>query len=216
MKRDINGRFIKGEKMDPAILKKLSLFRKGRKKSEHWKRLMSEKMKGNKHSLGAIRSDETRKKISNAKKGKKLSENTRIAALKAITGVPLTLEHKRKISIGNKGKNADYTTGSKCIFWRGGIRICKKKRKSGEYKRWREAVFKRDNNTCQKCGNKNGEMFDGKIELEAHHIFKFKDLLKNNLIQHITNIDNGITICKKCHIHIEAVYKSHHVRLNQI
>lgn len=216
MKRDINGRFIKGEKMDPAILKKLSLFRKGKKKPEHWKRLMSEKMKGNKNSLGAIRSEETRKKISLANKGRKPAKHTLEAAMKLHRGIPLSAEVRKKISIGNKGKNTDYKTGSKCIFWRGGIRICKKKRKSGEYKRWREAVFKRDNNTCQKCGNKNGEMFDGKIELEAHHIFKFKDLLKNNLIQHITNIDNGITICKKCHIHIEAVYKSHHVRLNQI
>ena len=63
----------------------------------------------------------------------------------------------------------------------------KRIRNSGEYKEWREAVFKRDNYTCQNCMRKGGK-------LNAHHIKHFKDYPDLRL-----DIENGITLCVDCH-----------------
>ena len=56
-----------------------------------------------------------------------------------------------------------------------------------EYKLWREAVYQRDNFTCQACGQKGGE-------LNAHHIKAYA--LYPDLR---TSIENGVTLCKDCH-----------------
>lgn len=60
-------------------------------------------------------------------------------------------------------------------------------RMSNDYKLWRLSVFNRDNLTCKKCGYK------GK-DLEAHHIKKWSTHYDLRY-----DIDNGITLCKKCH-----------------
>ena len=52
-------------------------------------------------------------------------------------------------------------------------------------------VKNRDNNTCQNCGIQNTVMY-------AHHIDKNKDNC---------HIDNGITLCKQCHIDIHKTNK---------
>ena len=58
---------------------------------------------------------------------------------------------------------------------------------------WRKSVFERDGYVCQGCG------FDkGKI-LEAHHIIFVSDCIKNDQWELIFDIDNGLTLCKKCH-----------------
>jgi len=68
---------------------------------------------------------------------------------------------------------------------------------------WRLKVFKRDNYTCQKCGDKRGG------NLNAHHIKPFSLIIKENNIMDILDaikckelwdISNGITLCEKCHI----------------
>jgi 5-methylcytosine-specific restriction endonuclease McrA len=54
------------------------------------------------------------------------------------------------------------------------------------YKKWRKAVFTRDDFKCQNCGSKKN--------LEAHHIEPFSvspDLMYI--------VDNGLTLCKDCH-----------------
>ena len=72
--------------------------------------------------------------------------------------------------------------------WRGGITPENTKIKNSiEYKLWREAVFSRDGWTCQRCNNIGGR-------LEAHHIKSFAKFLDLRFA-----IDNGITLCKKCH-----------------
>lgn len=60
-------------------------------------------------------------------------------------------------------------------------------RKSKEYSDWRENVLKRDNYTCQCCGNKSN--------LNAHHLNNFLDFPEERLL-----VENGITICDKCHL----------------
>ena len=57
-----------------------------------------------------------------------------------------------------------------------------------EVRRWREAVFKRDNYTCQCCGDNKGG------NLQAHHI---KNFLTHKHLRF--DIDNGITLCQSCH-----------------
>ena len=61
-------------------------------------------------------------------------------------------------------------------------------RKYIEYYAWRKEVFERDKYTCRCCGDNKGH------NLVAHHIknySKYKELR--------TELENGITICKKCH-----------------
>jgi 5-methylcytosine-specific restriction endonuclease McrA len=59
---------------------------------------------------------------------------------------------------------------------------------SPEYKEWRRTVFERDNYTCKQCGNKESGSF------EAHHILPRRDYQEL-----MYDINNGITLCKKCH-----------------
>ena len=63
----------------------------------------------------------------------------------------------------------------------------KDKRKSRKYIAWREAVYKRDNYTCQCCGDNTGG------NLNAHH----KDSYDINPKRRY-EVDNGVTLCVSC------------------
>ena len=63
-------------------------------------------------------------------------------------------------------------------------------RHCNQYKQWREAVLKRDKYTCQYCGKVGGK-------LNVHHIKPFSLYPDDRF-----NIDNGITLCKQCHIEL--------------
>ena len=86
--------------------------------------------------------------------------------------------------------------------WKGGIySLSRQIRLSRIYERWRLLVLERDNFTCLLC-KKVG------IGMHVHHIIEFKDLLKIYEIKSyedalkcpmIWNIDNGQTLCQKCH-----------------
>lgn len=62
-----------------------------------------------------------------------------------------------------------------------------KRRATKEYKEWREAVFKRDNYTCQMCGQHGGK-------LNAHHIERY-----SKCVERRTDVSNGVTLCERCH-----------------
>lgn len=74
--------------------------------------------------------------------------------------------------------------------WKGGITPLNiLLRGSRKYSQWRVEVFKRDNFTCQDCGDDKGG------NLNAHHIkhwAKYPELR--------FNIENGKTLCKECHL----------------
>lgn len=68
-------------------------------------------------------------------------------------------------------------------------------RKYPEYTEWRNLVFKRDNHTCQICKDNTGG------NLNAHHL----DGYDNNSDKRIS-LENGITLCKKCHNNFHHLY----------
>ncbi|WP_020007398.1 HNH endonuclease [Salinicoccus albus] len=62
----------------------------------------------------------------------------------------------------------------------------------GTAESWRNSVYKRDNYTCQVCGDKNG---NGKrIVLNAHHMDGWNWSEKGRF-----DVGNGVTLCKSCH-----------------
>lgn len=72
--------------------------------------------------------------------------------------------------------------------WRGGrVSPSAAIRASKEYVTWRKAVFARDNYTCQGCGKQ-------RTTLHAHHIKSFASYPELRFV-----IDNGVTLCKRCH-----------------
>jgi len=139
---------------------------------------------------GLPRDEETKKKISkkligiktgrSPMRGKKQSPETISKRVQKLIGQKRSIEVRKKFSEIRKGKNSP--------FWRGGIsKINKDIRHSLEYRIWREAVFERDNYTCQNCKKRGGY-------LEADHIKPFSLYIELRFV-----VSNGRTLCKKCH-----------------
>lgn len=99
---------------------------------------------------------------------------------------------------GQKGKSKDLSNrrkynGKNNPNWKGGITPENNKIRHGdEFKKWRLSVFKRDNWTCQKCKKRSTK--NNYLRIEAHHIKPFAVFPEFRLL-----IDNGRTLCKKCH-----------------
>lgn len=128
-----------------------------------------------------------------------------------IKGRHHTLETRKKIGLASLGRTPSAETrlkkslakrGSKGSNWQGGK--TKKNliiRTSLKYKLWRERIFKRDEWTCVNCGEVGGK-------LNAHHIKGFSKYPKLRF-----DIDNGITLCKECHINIHKKIKNKNLTL---
>jgi len=170
------------------------------------------------HKKGYKISEEHKKKISNSHKGVKLSkehiESMRQAKLK--NPVRYWLGKKRpspskatrkkmsdsQIRIGNKppvryGKDNNH-------YIDGRTPENKKARRSIEFRLWRESVFARDGWTCQKCGEIG-------VELHPHHIKNFAEYIELRFA-----IDNGITLCKKCHMKFHKIYGTRKNTIKQL
>lgn len=142
---------------------------KGRKQTEEHKAKKKPPLQ-----LGKKRSEQTKKLMSSRRR-----EEWRNGKRKP--GWKQTIETRKKISEAFKGEKSN--------GWKGGITpINLKLRQTIEYRLWREAVFARDRWTCQDCGDNTGG------NLNAHHIKMFST---NPELR--TAINNGITLCKKCH-----------------
>lgn len=86
----------------------------------------------------------------------------------------------------------EQTSGANNPRWKGGISKKRDERATKEYSDWRKSVFIRDRYSCQCCGAKS--MVGRHVQLCAHHIFNWKDYEELRY-----SIDNGITLCQKCH-----------------
>jgi len=159
---------------------------KGSKMSVEAKTKISKSLIGNKRAVGYKFTDEQKKKVSEAGKGrpswikgKKWSEEVRKKLSKSRLGKKFTLEHRKNMS-GNNHWN-----------WKGGITSTNEMiRKSLEYKLWRQAVFERDKFTCIWCGR------TGKgVKINADHIKPFALYPELRFA-----IDNGRTLCRECHL----------------
>ena len=167
---------------------------KGRKMSEEKRKIFAEKIRNNKvrskklsDSLKKYFAEHpnARKKISLFMKIRPHSEKQREAA--------------RKIGFKNKGENNGQ--------WKGGhIPERKKVEHTLAHKKFRIAIFKRDNYTCQMCGAKRKK--GDRIILNAHHIRPFSLFPE---LRH--EISNGLTLCSKCHYKIHRG-KNHNLARN--
>lgn len=126
-------------------------------------------------------------------KGKKMSEESRRKMSEAAkrrgsnrTGVKHTEETKQRISeiVRERTPRGE----AHYAFSHGKAQRHLDDRRKPEYKKWREAVFSRDNYACRKCGDSKGG------NLRAHHI---KGFSSNPDLRF--DVDNGITLCHSCH-----------------
>ena len=187
---------------------------KGKHPSEETKQKISETLKGNipwNKGKDNIYSEETRQKMSEARIGM-IPWNKGIMCpqiSKALEGHLISEETREKIRESNKGK-IPWSKGKICpIFsrenngnWKGGITpLSHQIRYNFKYRQWRSDVFTRDDFTCQECGSKENK-------LNTHHIESFNSILQKYEIttikealncEELWNINNGITLCEKCH-----------------
>src|SRR3990167_1496308 len=108
-------------------------------------------------------------------------------------GLPKCLECGKTLGSSYQAKRcsrhrANHLMGENSPHWRGGKGTERHKLMGRyEYRIWREAVFARDNWTCQKCGERG-------CYLEANHI---KPWALYPELRYA--IDNGETLCRNCH-----------------
>ncbi len=60
-------------------------------------------------------------------------------------------------------------------------------RRQYQHRRWSQAVLRRDDYTCQCCGERGGR-------LHAHHLYDFDTYPDKR-----TDLDNGVCLCEDCH-----------------
>ena len=167
-----------------------------------------------KRCLGHPFSAERRQRHSQALIGHPVSQSTRLKLSIAMkrrprpsgmdrTGRKWSSESRQQWSKAQKGvKRKPHTIESRLLM----SKIAKSKRpvvcvdesrstrKGCEWKLWREAVFRRDNYTCQKCGRAGGR-------LHPHHIENFARRIDLRF-----SVTNGATLCVQCHTDFHRLF----------
>lgn len=94
----------------------------------------------------------------------------------------------RKITLEERIRHSAGALGIPVSEWAGFKRSeLYRLRRSPEYREWRDAVYKRDNFTCQECGAHG-------VKLEADHIKSFALFPELRF-----DVGNGRTLCVPCH-----------------
>lgn len=175
----------------------------------HWslskkKEAVLEKLKQSR--LGSKLSQETKTKMSLAKKGKLPANHAAALELAHIAnrkirvckgcGVKFvakqgggTVYHSRGCYIKHFHPTVPAPRyGKDHHNWKGGVtKPNHALRDTVQYKTWRKEVFERDNYTCQRCGKRGGD-------LEAHHKLPFASHPELRF-----DVSNGETLCVYCH-----------------
>ena len=108
----------------------------------------------------------------------------------------------KAVADANRGKPRPSMRGENNPNWNGGTYGTERNKLMGrvEYKNWRQAVFTRDDYTCQLCGERGGK-------LNADHIKPY------SLYPHLSlDLDNGQTLCVLCHV-IKTTYDRNHQKI---
>lgn len=143
------------------------------------------------------------------------NKKTRDKMIESRTGKKHTIEHSENQSKALKGRKAPWVskmnkqrTGKNHPNWKNGITpLTSKIRDCWKSKLWVRNVFVKDNFICQDCKEKSGNGYT--IYLVAHHYPKsFSQIFHENNIktmeqalecEEFWDINNGITLCRKCH-----------------
>lgn len=138
-------------------------------------------------NLGKKQSPETVKKRANAIRGTKKTEEDRRGISERMRGNKRMLGHRHTVAT-RVLMSAKARSGPDSPWWQGGkTEEAKRIRASMDFRLWREAVFKRDDYTCQICGQRGGR-------LHPDHIKRFSMFPELRF-----EINNGRTLCESCH-----------------
>ena len=178
--------------------------KKGYKQTTGHKLKISRANKGKPKSLIARKNMSIAKKragiIPPSRAGKKISEEHKQKISKALKGNKHNLGKKNSKESNKKRSIA--LRGEKGSNWQGGkTKLQIIIRNSFKYRQWRSDVFTKDDFTCQFCGIRD-------CYLEAHHLDEFSNIINKYKIktleeaescEELWNINNGKTLCRKCH-----------------
>ena len=199
-------------------LKRQSESHRGNLNSAETRRKMSDSHKKwyqsnpNPH-LGKPHTPEHNAKISLGLIGRVVTQKTRDKISKSEMGKivpPLVCEKIKKIRLGTTHLPSTRILLSELNReenhpqWKGGVTpLMRRIRDCFKYREWRAKIFERDNFTCSVCGQRGG------WKEADHYPQTFSDIYYSNNIQTIEQailcqdfwvVDNGRTVCRKCHI----------------
>lgn len=144
--------------------------------------------------------DEEREKLASKHRGKVVSEETRARMSAANSGKPKPDGFGAKVSAARKGwtmsdEQRAKLSGPNHYRWKGGIKkagFTKRAEETPGLPAWRQAVLERDAYTCQDCQRVYAP---GQPGLNAHHILDYETHIPER-----TNVENGMTLCQRCHL----------------
>ncbi len=195
--------YMYGKKLSKSHRSKISLVNKGKVFS---KETIRRRVETRRENGNYFVSKKTRRKMSERKNGKKLSEEHKKNISKSLQGREVSLETRRRISIAHKGKTMPPMTAEA----RRNRSKATKGKKNSFYGKHHSKESKRKNSEAHK-GEKNYNWLGGK-SFEPYDI-KFSREFK----RFIRDRDNQI--CMLCNIHREKLSKAlavHHINYNKL